>query len=75
MSHKYRTAIGRRRRRPASRGFLRNPNRGVEIADGQFRLPRAHEWNNSVFSGKNPGFAARREMPAVLLAGKGFLPP
>ena len=59
MSHKYRAAIGRESPGPASRGILLSLSRGKQV--------------KSVFCGKNPGFAADRKMPAVLLAGKGFL--
>ena len=49
MSHKYRAAIGRESPRPASRGIWRKLNRGVEIADRLFRLPREHRRDNSAF--------------------------
>ena len=39
MPHKYRAAIGRESLRPAE-VLLLSLSRGVEIADGQFRLPR-----------------------------------
>ena len=75
MSHKYRAAIGRESLRPASRGiFAQLEPRRRNLLRGKFRLPRAHRWEGSNFCGKDPGFAACREMPASLLAGKGFLP-
>ena len=75
MSHKYRAAIGHESSRSASRGiFAQLEPRRRNLLRGKFRLPRAHRWGKSAFCGKDPGFAACREMSAVLLAGKGFLP-
>ena len=48
MPHKYRAAIGRESLRPAE-VLLLSLSRGVEIADGQFRLPREHRRDNSAF--------------------------
>ena len=42
MPHKYRAAIGRRRRGPASRGTTMHPKPRRRNCLWQFRLPRAH---------------------------------